>query len=144
MEIEIPLSVKVIVAEDKANINDIVKAIGGILQEMGVYLLKQVLKEWEERIIAAFCAGKATVGHRRKGRRGRDCQGRKGWIRKGETGRERGFTTRLWRPASTSSGLVRARTLSEGGDGDKTKRHRPGCGSLLPARVQAYGESWGC
>jgi len=95
MEIEIPLSVKVSVAEDKANINDIVKAIGQVLQETGVYLLKQVLKEWEERIIAAFCAGMASVRHRRKGRRGRDCEGRKGWIRKGETGRERGFTTLL-------------------------------------------------
>lgn len=95
MEIEIPLSVKVSVAEDKANINDIVKAIGQVLQETGVYLLKQVLKEWEERIVAAFCAGMATVRHRRKGRRGRDCEGRKGWIRKGETGRERGFTSLL-------------------------------------------------
>ena len=31
MEIEIPLSVKVNIAEDKANINDIVKAIGQVL-----------------------------------------------------------------------------------------------------------------
>ncbi|MEK6732108.1 MAG: hypothetical protein AABY55_00630, partial [Candidatus Omnitrophota bacterium] len=95
MEIKISLSVKVSIAEDKANINDIVKAIGQVLQETGVYLLKQVLKEWEERIVAAFCAGMATVRHRRKGRRGRDCEGRKGWIRKGETGRERGFTSLL-------------------------------------------------
>ena len=95
MEIEMPLSVKVSVAEDRANINDIVKAIGRTLQEIGVHLLKQVLKQWEERIVAALCAGVVTVGHRRKGRRGRDCQGRKGWIRKGETGRERGFTTLL-------------------------------------------------
>lgn len=95
MEIEIPLSVKVSLAEDKANINDVVKAIKRVLDEIGRYLLKQVLKEWEERIVAAFCAGVATVRHRRKGRRGRDCEGRKGWIRKGETGRERGFTTLL-------------------------------------------------
>ncbi len=95
MEIEIPLSVKISVAEDKANINDIVKAIGRVLQETGVHLLKQVLKQWEERIVAAFCAGVATVEHRRKGRRGRACQGRQGWIRKGETRRERGFTTLL-------------------------------------------------
>jgi len=95
MEIEIPLSVKVSLAEDKANINDVVKAIRRVLDEIGRYLLKQVLKEWEERIVAAFCAGVATVRHRRKGRRGRDCEGRKGWIRKGETGRERGFTSLL-------------------------------------------------
>jgi hypothetical protein len=95
MEIEIPLSVKINVAEEKANINDIVKAIGQVLQETGVHVVEQVLKEWEERIVVALCAGVATVRHRRKGRRGRECQGRKGWIRKGETGRERGFTTLL-------------------------------------------------
>jgi len=95
MEIEIPLSVKVSVDEDQVNINDVVRAIGKVLQETGVHLLKQVLKQWEERTVAALCGGVVTVGHRRKGSRGRDCQGRKGWIRKGETGRERGFTTRL-------------------------------------------------
>lgn len=95
MEMEIPLSVKVIVAEEQANINDVVKAIKRVLEEIGRYLLKQVLKLWEERIVAAFCAGRATVRHRRKGRRGRDCQGRRGWVRKGQTKRERGFTTLL-------------------------------------------------
>jgi len=51
MEIEIPLSVKVSVAEDKANINDVVKAIRRVLDEIGRNLLKQVFKEWEERIL---------------------------------------------------------------------------------------------
>jgi hypothetical protein len=95
MEIEIPLSVKVSVAEDRANINDVVKAIKRVLEEIGRYLLKQVLKLWEERIVAAFCTGRATVRHRRRGRRGRDCQGRRGWVRKGQTKRERSFTTLL-------------------------------------------------
>lgn len=95
MEMEIPFSVKVSLMEDKANINDVVKAIGWVLEEIGKYLLKQVLKQWEERIVAGFCAGVATVKHRRKGRRGRYCEGRKGWIRKGETGRERSFTSLL-------------------------------------------------
>jgi hypothetical protein len=36
------------------------------------------LKQWEERIVASFCAGVTTVRHRRKGRRGRYCEGRKG------------------------------------------------------------------
>lgn len=95
MEIEIPFSVKVSLAEDKANINDIVKAIRQVLEEVGRYLLMQALKLWEEKIVAGFCTGLATVKHRRKGRRGRDCEGRRGWIRKGETGRERSFTTLL-------------------------------------------------
>ena len=95
MEIEIPFSVKISIDEDRTNINDIVKEIKHVLQEIGKNILKLVLKQWEERIVAVFCGGGATVPHRRKGRRGRDCQGKKGWIRKGQTGRERSLTTLL-------------------------------------------------
>lgn len=93
METMIPFSVKASIAEDRANINDLVKSIKGVLEEIGKYLLEETLKQWEQRIIAAFCEGIATIRHRRKGRRGRDCQGKKGWIRKGHTGRKRGITT---------------------------------------------------
>jgi hypothetical protein len=95
MEIEISFSVKVSLAEDKANINDVVKSVRRVLDETGRYLLKQVLGQWDKRIVAGFCAGVATVRHRRKGKRGRYCEGRKGWIRKGETRRERSFTSLL-------------------------------------------------
>jgi hypothetical protein len=95
MEIEISFSVKVSLAEDKANINDVVKSVRRVLDETGRYLLKQVLRQWDERMVAGFGAGVATVRHRRKGRRGRYCEGRRGWIRKGETGWERSFTSLL-------------------------------------------------
>ena len=93
MEIVIPLSVKVSIAEDNVNINDIAKAVKQVTEDIGKHLLKQTLKECEKEVVDAFCSGAMTVAHRRKGRRGRDCQGRKGWIRKGETRRQRSFTT---------------------------------------------------
>jgi hypothetical protein len=50
-----------------------------VLQEPGRYLLKQVLKEWEERIITAFCKGLVTItsspgeeGQRLLGEKGMD------------------------------------------------------------------------
>jgi hypothetical protein len=95
MEIIIPLSVKVSIAEDNVNINDIAKAIKQVTEDIGRYLLKQTLKECEREVVDAFCSGAMTVAHRRKGRRGRDCQGGTGWIRKGETRRQRSFTTLL-------------------------------------------------
>jgi hypothetical protein len=76
MEIHISFSVKISIAEARANINDIVKEIKQVLQETGEYLLKQILKGWEERIVTAFCKGLVTIPHRRKGRRGRDCLGK--------------------------------------------------------------------
>jgi hypothetical protein len=95
MEINVSFSVKISIDEARANINDIVKEIKQVLQETGKYLLKQILKGREERIVTAFCKGLVTIPHRRKGRRGRDCLGKRGWIRKGQTVRERGFTTLL-------------------------------------------------
>jgi hypothetical protein len=41
MEMEIPFPVKVSLAEDKANINDVVKAIKRVLYGIGRYLLEQ-------------------------------------------------------------------------------------------------------
>lgn len=126
-----------------------------MLEEIGRYLLKQVLKLWEERIIAAFCEGGTTVRHHRKGRRGRDCEGRGAWIRKGKTGRERSFTTLLGevklrlrevkcrgcgarlRPPLGWLGLAHCQREER----DKTERHRPGSGPFLPARSQANVES---
>jgi hypothetical protein len=78
MEINISFSVKISIDEARANINDIVKEIKQVLQETGKYLLKQILKGWEERIVTAFCQGPATIPHRRKGRRGESLLGEKG------------------------------------------------------------------
>ena len=159
MKIEITLSVKVSVDEDKANINDVVRAIGKVFQETGVHLLKQVLKQWEERIVAAalwgrgYC-GASSQGEPRQGLSGEERLDTKGGDRtragfhhpvgRDETEAEGDEMSGLWRPASSASGLVRSRTLPAGGDGDKTEGHRPGSGPLLPARVQATGELGGC
>ena len=90
MEVQIPLSVKIKIAENKANINDIARTIEGLTRKIGRYLMEPVLKQYEEVIVAALCEGKAILTHHRKGRPGRPCQGRKGG-----TWRERGFTTIL-------------------------------------------------
>ena len=74
---------KIRIAENRVNINDIVRAIKEVVGRIGRYLLQQVLKQYEEVILASLCEGKDTLIHRREGRRGKPCRGIKGWVRKG-------------------------------------------------------------